>query len=107
MLTDAAFDSGQTFAAELATDNHADLQQLADDFWRTHIVAQPALAQVLAENGDTPGRLAGRGAAVFVQTLSAHPKLSTAPHCWPHAKLLRQRGRRCRPIAPRWPRAAR
>ncbi|WP_147693565.1 exodeoxyribonuclease V subunit beta [Vogesella mureinivorans] len=54
VLTDAAFDSGQTFAAELATDNHADLQQLADDFWRTHIVAQPALAQVLAENGDTP-----------------------------------------------------
>ncbi len=54
VLTDAAFDSGQTFAAELATDNLAELQQLADDFWRTRIVAQPALAQILAENGDTP-----------------------------------------------------
>ena len=54
VLTDAAFDSGQTFVAELASDNLADLQQLADDFWRTHIVAQPALAQVLADNGDTP-----------------------------------------------------
>ena len=32
VLTDAAFDSGQTFAAELASDNLADLQQLADDF---------------------------------------------------------------------------
>ncbi|MCQ4143560.1 exodeoxyribonuclease V subunit beta [Vogesella sp. AC12] len=54
VLTDAAFDSGQTFAAELASDNLAELQQLADDFWRQHIVALPALSQVLAENGDTP-----------------------------------------------------
>ncbi|MEQ6289541.1 exodeoxyribonuclease V subunit beta [Vogesella sp. GCM10023246] len=54
VLTDAAFDSGQTFAATLEADNQADLQQLADDFWRQHIVAQPPLAQVLAENGDTP-----------------------------------------------------
>ncbi|WP_174874866.1 exodeoxyribonuclease V subunit beta [Vogesella oryzae] len=54
VLTDAAFDSGQTFTATLEADNQADLQQLADDFWRQHIVAQPQLAQVLAENGDTP-----------------------------------------------------
>ncbi|MFC3624833.1 exodeoxyribonuclease V subunit beta [Vogesella amnigena] len=54
VLTDAAFDSGQTFAATLEVDKQSDLQQLADDFWRQHIVSQPQLAAVLAENGDTP-----------------------------------------------------
>lgn len=54
MLTDAAFDSGQTFAAELVHDNAALLQQLTDDFWRRKIVAEPALAMLLAELGETP-----------------------------------------------------
>jgi exodeoxyribonuclease V beta subunit len=53
-LTDAAFESGQTFSAELVQDDSLRLQDAADDFWRRHVVNDALLAQVLAENGETP-----------------------------------------------------
>ncbi|AXE30411.1 exodeoxyribonuclease V subunit beta [Chromobacterium phragmitis] len=54
VLTDAAFESGQTFQAELVDDDAARLAEIVDDFWRRRIVAAPLLAQVLVERGETP-----------------------------------------------------
>ncbi|WP_230370220.1 hypothetical protein [Paludibacterium denitrificans] len=54
VLTDAAFESGQTFAAELVTDDERRLSEAVDDFWRRRVVTDPLLARVLAESGDTP-----------------------------------------------------
>ncbi|UTH76515.1 exodeoxyribonuclease V subunit beta [Chromobacterium sp. IIBBL 290-4] len=54
VLTDAAFESGQTFQAELVEDDAARLAEIVDDFWRRRIVAEPLLAQVLVEQGETP-----------------------------------------------------
>ncbi|KMN48071.1 exodeoxyribonuclease V subunit beta [Chromobacterium violaceum] len=54
VLTDAAFESGQTFQAELVEDDAARLAEIVDDFWRRRIVAAPLLAQVLVERGETP-----------------------------------------------------
>jgi exodeoxyribonuclease V beta subunit len=53
-LTDAAFESGQTFSAELVQDDSVRLQDAADDFWRRRVVDDPLLAQVLADGGETP-----------------------------------------------------
>ncbi|POZ61078.1 exodeoxyribonuclease V subunit beta [Chromobacterium alticapitis] len=54
VLTDAAFESGQTFQAELVEDDAARLAEIVDDFWRRRIVAEPLLAQVLVEQQATP-----------------------------------------------------
>lgn len=54
VLTDAAFESGQTFQAELVEDDAARLAEIVDDFWRRRIIAEPLLAQVLVEQGATP-----------------------------------------------------
>ncbi|AUH52603.1 exodeoxyribonuclease V subunit beta [Chromobacterium sp. ATCC 53434] len=54
VLTDAAFESGQTFQAELVEDDAARLAEIVDDFWRRRIVAAPLLAQVLVERRETP-----------------------------------------------------
>lgn len=54
VLTDAAFESGQTFEAELLTEDDVLLQQVVDDFWRTRVVGNKTLAQVLAEQAETP-----------------------------------------------------
>lgn len=53
-LTDAAFESGQSFSAELIQDDRLRLQDAADDFWRRKVVDDPLLSQVLAEAGETP-----------------------------------------------------
>jgi exodeoxyribonuclease V beta subunit len=54
VLTDAAFESGQTFAAELVSDDDRLLVEVVDDFWRRRVVTSPLLSQVLAEAGETP-----------------------------------------------------
>ena len=54
VLTDAAFESGQTFAAELVSDDDRLLVEVVDDFWRQRVVTSPLLSQVLAEAGETP-----------------------------------------------------
>ncbi|WP_293765706.1 exodeoxyribonuclease V subunit beta [uncultured Aquitalea sp.] len=54
VLTDAAFESGQTFTAELVSDDDRLLVEVADDFWRRRVLDDAFLAQVLAESGDTP-----------------------------------------------------
>ena len=54
VLTDAAFESGQTFAAELVSDDDRLLVEVVDDFWRQRVVSSPLLSQVLAEAGETP-----------------------------------------------------
>jgi exodeoxyribonuclease V beta subunit len=54
VLTDAAFESGQSFSAELVSDDAARLQEMAADFWRTHLVHDAQLARLLVEAGDTP-----------------------------------------------------
>ncbi|OHX13774.1 exodeoxyribonuclease V subunit beta [Chromobacterium sphagni] len=54
VLTDAAFESGQTFQAELMEDDAGRLVEIVDDFWRSRIVSQPLLAQVLVEQRATP-----------------------------------------------------
>ena len=54
VLTDAAFESGQTFAAELVSDDDRLLVEVVDDFWRRRVVTSPLLSQVLAESGETP-----------------------------------------------------
>lgn len=53
-LTDAAFDSGQSFSAELIQDDSPLLQELVDDYWRLHIVGDPLLAEIVAGQGQTP-----------------------------------------------------
>jgi exodeoxyribonuclease V beta subunit len=57
VLTDAAFESGQTFAAELVSDDDRLLVEVVDDFWRQRVVTSPLLSQVLAEAGKR--RMAG------------------------------------------------
>nr|WP_199066526.1 exodeoxyribonuclease V subunit beta [Chromobacterium sp. ASV5] len=54
VLTDAAFESGQTFEAELVSDDDGRLAEIVDDFWRRRIVDDPLLSQVLVEQGETP-----------------------------------------------------
>lgn len=54
VLTDAAFESGQTFQAELMEDDAGRLVEIVDDFWRRRIVSKPLLAQVLVEQRATP-----------------------------------------------------
>ncbi|SMF00999.1 exodeoxyribonuclease V subunit beta [Pseudogulbenkiania subflava] len=54
VLTDAAFESGQTFTAELIADDAERLTEVVDDFWRRRVVADVLLARVLAEAGETP-----------------------------------------------------
>ncbi|MGL6071371.1 exodeoxyribonuclease V subunit beta [Craterilacuibacter sp.] len=54
VLTDAAFESAQTFEAELVVDDMAGLTELTDDFWRRRVVEDVTLSRVLAENGETP-----------------------------------------------------
>ena len=54
VLTDAAFESGQTFTAELIADDAERLTEVVDDFWRRRVVADALLARVLAEAGQTP-----------------------------------------------------
>ncbi|OQS36611.1 exodeoxyribonuclease V subunit beta [Chromobacterium haemolyticum] len=54
VLTDAAFESSQTFEAELVSDDEERLTEIVDDFWRRRVVDDPLLAQVLVDNGETP-----------------------------------------------------
>ncbi|WP_054286532.1 exodeoxyribonuclease V subunit beta [Gulbenkiania mobilis] len=54
VLTDAAFESGQTFTAELVSDDIERLTEVVDDFWRREVVPDPVLSRVLAENQETP-----------------------------------------------------
>ncbi|RQW27230.1 exodeoxyribonuclease V subunit beta [Rhodobacteraceae bacterium CH30] len=54
VLTDAAFESAQTFEAELVVDDLDALMELADDFWRRRVVKDVTLSRVLAESGETP-----------------------------------------------------
>ncbi|RBH35180.1 exodeoxyribonuclease V subunit beta, partial [Pseudomonas sp. MWU13-2860] len=54
VLTDAAFESSQTFEAELVSDDEDRLVEIVDDFWRRRVVDDPLLAQVLVDNGETP-----------------------------------------------------
>ncbi|MCW3479992.1 exodeoxyribonuclease V subunit beta [Neisseriaceae bacterium JH1-16] len=54
VLTDAAFESGQPFDAELVADDEAPLLELADDFWRQRVLGDPLYARLLAAHGDTP-----------------------------------------------------
>ncbi|MDF0607179.1 exodeoxyribonuclease V subunit beta [Neisseriaceae bacterium TC5R-5] len=54
VLSDAAFASGQTFQAELLTDDSERLSEIVDDFWRQHVVNNPLLAQVLVDTQETP-----------------------------------------------------
>ncbi|TCP10930.1 DNA helicase/exodeoxyribonuclease V beta subunit [Crenobacter luteus] len=54
VLTDAAFESGQPFSAELVSDDGERLASLAADFWRQKLVGDAEVASLLAEEGDTP-----------------------------------------------------
>lgn len=54
VLTDAAFESGQSFSAELVSDDAARLQEMAADFWRIKLINDVQLARLLVEAGDTP-----------------------------------------------------
>jgi len=53
-LTDAAFESGQSFSAELMQDDSERLLSAADDFWRRQVVHDELLARVLSTRGETP-----------------------------------------------------
>ena len=54
VLSDAAFESGQPFNAELVPDEDDALRQLAEDFWRLHIVYHPHYAPLVAAGSETP-----------------------------------------------------
>lgn len=56
VLSDAAFESGQPFNAELVADEDDALRQLAEDFWRRHIVYHPYYAPLVAAGRETPGQ---------------------------------------------------
>lgn len=53
-LSDAAFETGCRFTTELIQDDSSRLLELADDFWRIHLVNQPVLAQWLIATKQTP-----------------------------------------------------
>ncbi|NDV13232.1 exodeoxyribonuclease V subunit beta [Crenobacter caeni] len=54
VLREAAFESGQTFEAELVADDTLLLAELAGDFWRARVVNDAQLARLIAETGQTP-----------------------------------------------------
>lgn len=54
VLSDAAFESGQPFSAELVPDEDTTLRQLAEDFWRINIVYHPYYAPLVAAKKETP-----------------------------------------------------
>jgi exodeoxyribonuclease V beta subunit len=54
VLGDAAFESGQTFRAELIQDDSERLLDAVDDFWRRRIVGDPLLARLLVQEGQQP-----------------------------------------------------
>ncbi|TIC79587.1 exodeoxyribonuclease V subunit beta [Crenobacter intestini] len=54
VLREAAFESGQTFEAELIADDTLLLAELAGDFWRARVVNDAQLARLIAETGQTP-----------------------------------------------------
>jgi exodeoxyribonuclease V beta subunit len=54
VLGDAAFESGQTFRAELIQDDSERLLDAVDDFWRRRIVGDALLSRLLVQDGQCP-----------------------------------------------------
>lgn len=54
VLGDAAFESGQTFRAELIQDDSERLLDAVDDFWRRRIVGDALLARLLTQENQQP-----------------------------------------------------
>jgi len=60
MLKDRAFESGLLFDIELVTDPSELLQEIADDFWRTHFYdAEPTMVNFALKNNCGPDRFVG------------------------------------------------
>jgi len=60
MLKDRAFESSLLFDIELVTDPSEMLQEIADDFWRTHFYeAGPTMVNFALKNNCGPGRFVG------------------------------------------------
>jgi exodeoxyribonuclease V beta subunit len=54
VLTDAAFESGQTFSPELVDNDAERLTRAAADFWRRRVQGDALLSELVAGRGDTP-----------------------------------------------------
>ncbi|WP_028534755.1 exodeoxyribonuclease V subunit beta [Paludibacterium yongneupense] len=54
VLTDAAFESGQTFSPELVDNDAQRLARAASDFWRRRVQNDALLAELVAGRGETP-----------------------------------------------------
>jgi exodeoxyribonuclease V beta subunit len=114
-LADGAFESGLPFDRELVPDVSDLVQEVVDDYWRTHVVDAPVLfVQYLLDERITPERLAmgvalqlGRPDLVVVPAAPVEDERALESTCldawerlrttWPHARaavdeLLRHPG---------------
>ncbi|UFS70144.1 exodeoxyribonuclease V subunit beta [Geomonas sp. RF6] len=75
-LQDNAFESGSLYDTELVTDQSDLLQEIVDDFWRSHFFADPApLLSYALRKGLSPPYFVG-----FLKGMLGNPKLEVVPH---------------------------